>query len=256
MVKLKYNILELIGCELIKVPPLNLIDSESFVKKGKAASGNDPNGFYADQFQNLSNYWGHFHHTGPEIYEQMEGDLDFFVTGAGTGATIAGVSVFLKKKLPKIKVCLADPQGSSLHMKVLFGTAFSFQEKEGFKERSPQRTMVEGIGLQWITSNFRLAEIDDSFSISDQEAYDMALFLIRKEGIFVGCSSALHVAAACKLALERRDGSKILTLICDDGNRHLSKFYNPKYWEENGFPLVQRTKKEIEEFQWLVPREI
>lgn len=185
----------------------------------------------------------------------MEGELDYFITGAGTGATLAGVSLFLKEKIKDIKICLADPQGSSLHMKVLYGTTFSSREKEGFKERNPQRTMVEGIGLQWLTENFKLADIDDSFSITDQEVYDMAIYLVRREGLLVGCSSALHIVAACKMALEKQDGSRILTLICDDGTRHLSKFYNPVYWKENGFPLVEKSKEEIESLSWLKPRD-
>lgn len=245
----------MIGCELNKVPPLNLIDGGSFVKRGRKEAVEDRSGFYADQFQNISNFWGHYNHTGPEIYDQMEGNLDYFITGAGTGATIAGVGKYLRENIPNIEICLADPQGSSLHMKVLYGTVFSAQEKEGFKERCPQRTMVEGIGLQWLTENFKLADIDDSFSITDQEVFDMAMYLIRKEGLMVGCSSALHVVAACKLALEKKDGSRILTLICDDGSRHLSKFYNPRYWQENGFPLVVRSKEEIVSLNWLKARE-
>lgn len=142
------------GCELHKVPSLNLVDANSFMKQGRKAAEDDPKGFYSNQFHNLSNYQGHYNKTGPEIWEQMGGYVDYFITGAGTGATLAGVSNFLKdQKRPRdafsntVKSYLADPQGSSLCMRVKYGTIFSAREKEGFKEKSPHRTMVEGIGL-------------------------------------------------------------------------------------------------------------
>lgn len=161
---------------------------------------------------------------------------------------------------------MADPQGSSLHMRVKYGTIFSSMEKEGHKEKSPHRTMVEGIGLQWLTENFKLGDIDDSYSIKDQEVYDMAYYLVKHEGLFVGSSSALHVAAAFKLAqditqkiesgeLKSENGGsrpQILTLVCDDGNRHLSKFYNPKAWEAKNKPLIQRTNEEISDIKKLI----
>jgi cysteine synthase A len=100
----------------------------------------------------------------------MQGYIDYFITGAGTGATLSGVSNYLKdQKKPKnsfsknVISCLADPQGSSLHMRVKYGTVFSSREKEGHKERCPDRSMVEGIGLQWLTENFKLGNIDDSY---------------------------------------------------------------------------------------------
>jgi cysteine synthase A len=145
-------------------------------------------------------------------------------------------------------------------MRVKFGTLFSSQEKEGHKEKSPYRTMVEGIGLQWLTENFKKGEIDDSYTTTDQETYDMAQYLVRNEGLFVGSSSALHVASAFKLAIDvtkqiesgelvsAYPGArpKIVTLVCDDGNRHLSKFYNPAAWKAKSKPLEQKTQTEID----------
>ena len=84
------------GCELHKVQSLNFVDAGSFMKMGMKAAHEDPTGFYSNQFHNLSNYRGHFNNTGPEIWEQMQGDIDYFITGAGTGATLSGVSNFLK----------------------------------------------------------------------------------------------------------------------------------------------------------------
>ena len=246
LAKEKYNILELIGCQLHKVPSLNIIDNGNFIKTGKKAAEEDPNGFFANQFHNKSNFKGHFQDTGPEIYDQMKGDLDYFVAGSGTGATIAGVSRFLKSKNPNIKAILADPQGSCLHRKVKYGVAFNLRDKEGYKERSPFRTMVEGIGLGFLTQNFDLAAIDDSYSITDQEAYQVAMYLIKHEGLFIGSSSAVHIAAALKLAKKAKKGSKIVTLVCDDGLRHISKFYNRDFWEEKGFKFVDPEEETLE----------
>ena len=266
----QYDILKLVGCELHKVPSRNIVDSDSFMQLGKKAAEDDPNGFYSNQFNNMSNYEGHYKNTGPEIWEQMKGNIDYFITGAGTGATLAGVSNYLKeKKKPKtsfsktVTSCLADPQGSSLHMRVKYGTVFSSKEREGYKEKSPFRTMIEGIGLQWLTKNFKLGQIDDSYMITDQEAYDMALYLIRNEGLFVGSSSALHVASAFKLALDVQEkiqngeivaafpGARpqIVTLVCDDGNRHLSKFFNPAAWAKKDFELCIRSGQQIDNLE-------
>ena len=216
------------------------------------AAEKDPEGFYSDQFHNLANFEGHKHQTGPEIYEQLEGNLDIFIAGAGTGGTIAGVSHYLKSQNPSIKVFLADPQGSSLHMKVKYGTLFSSREKEGHKEKMPFRTMVEGVGLLWLAKNFDQALIDDSVKVSDQQAYDMARFLLRKEGLFVGSSSALHIFAACKVALTQPKGTRILTLICDDGGRHLSKFYEKSFWDNRGMGLIERSNEEIDSLEFLL----
>lgn len=186
----------------------------------------------------MDNFQGHFTDTGPEIWQQTKGNIDYFVMGAGTGATIAGVSRFLKSKNPNIKAILADPQGSCLHWKVKYGTLFSARDKEGHKEKNPFRTVVEGIGLMFLSENFEEALIDDSYSIKDEEAYQVARYLIENEGLFIGSSSAIHVAAALKLAKKCEKGTNIVTLICDDGIRHLSKFYKPEFWKEKGFKFV------------------
>lgn len=234
----KYRILELIGCKLNKVESRNIVDNGNFVKVGLNAAKNDPKGYFSNQFNNPSNYIGHYTDTGPEIYEQMEGKLDYFVAGAGTGATLAGVSLYLKEKDPRIKTILADPQGSCLHSRVKYGTLFSTQDKEGFKEKAPNRTFVEGIGLMWLSDNFEQAIVDDSFVVTDQEAYQVAMYVLRHDGMFIGSSSAINIGAALKIAKKFGKGKTIVTLVCDDGLRHISKFYNPKFWQQHGKELI------------------
>lgn len=124
-----------------------------------------PRGFFADQFENESNFQAHYHGTGPEIIRQTSGHLDAFVSGAGTGGTIAGTASYLKMHLPDVRVVLSDPEGSGLYNKVKFGVMFDHKEMEGRKRRHQVDTVVEGIGINRITENFAKALdlIDDAF---------------------------------------------------------------------------------------------
>jgi cysteine synthase A len=124
-----------------------------------------PRGFFADQFENSSNFEAHFRGTGPEILRQTGGHVDAFVSGAGTGGTISGTSAALKRAVPDLKVVLADPEGSGLFNKVKYGVMFASQESEGTKRRHQVDTVVEGIGINRITHNFELGEaiIDDAY---------------------------------------------------------------------------------------------
>ena len=116
------------------------------------------NAIFADQFENDFNWRVHYNTTGPEIWQQTEGDLDVFITGSGTGGTILGVSKYLKEKLPLVKVILADPQGSGLANRVNYGVMYDTVEKEGKRRRHQVDTMVEGVGLNRLTWNFKQGE--------------------------------------------------------------------------------------------------
>lgn len=148
---------------------------------------------------------------------------------SGTGGTIAGVSNYLKSKDAKIRIVLADPQGSSLHMKVKFGVCYTPQQAERSLRKHRYDSIVEGVGLDRLTSNFSKAIIDDSYKSTDQEIVDMAHWLLNHEGIFVGSSSALNVSVAVKTALSLPEQSTVVTVICDSGQRHLSRLWNKEY---------------------------
>lgn len=236
---MKKDLLKICGCDLKEVPSLNFVEDDNFMKIANRESKKDHLGFYSDQFDNLDNAKGHAEDTGPEILTQMEGKIDYFITGAGTGGTLAGVGYYLKKHNKKIKIFLADKTGSALYHRIKHGTLYNDNDREGYNVRHPLYSLVEGIGLNRLSANFELALekglIDDAVLVSDEEALNMVFYLIEKEGLFVGSSSALHIAAACKLARRVEKGSRIVTLACDDGTRHMSKFFNPKKWASYGF---------------------
>ncbi|CAM8997288.1 unnamed protein product [Rhodiola kirilowii] len=203
-----------------------------FSEEGKPASHSPTNfkgGFFADQFENLANFRSHFEGTGPEIWKQTDGDLDAFVAAAGTGGTIAGVSKFLKEKNPKIKCYLIDPPGSGLFNKVTRGVMYTKEEAEGKRLKNPFDTVTEGIGINRITQNFKMADLDGAFRGTDKEAVEMSSFLLKKDELFLGSSSAMNCIGAVRVAQLLGPGHKIVTILCDSGMRHLSKFHNPEY---------------------------
>lgn len=141
---------------------------------------------------------------------------------------------FLKGKKPSVKIVLADPTGSSLFHRVKHGVCYTNQQSEKKIKKHRYDSIVEGVGLDRVTANFQLALIDDAEKISDQEILDTAHWLLREEGLFVGSSSAMNVAAACRFAKKLPVNSVIVTVICDSGQRHLSRFWNPVYIEKYG----------------------
>ncbi|KAF5355345.1 hypothetical protein D9758_006077 [Tetrapyrgos nigripes] len=203
-----------------------------------------PRGFFADQFENRSNHDAHYDGTGPEIWRQTNGHLDAFVTGAGTGGTIAGVGRFIKSKNEDVIVALTDPEGSGLYNKVKHGVMYDPKESEGTKRRHQVDTVVEGIGINRITNNISLALpiIDDAFRVTDAEAVSMSRYLVRNDGLFLGSSSACNLIACIKLIKKMgwSSGQTVVTLLCDSGTRHYSKFWwvtNDEYLQRAGIEV-------------------
>jgi cysteine synthase A len=204
--KEKSDLLLKLGAEVERVRPAPIVDQNQFVNMARrraqehTSSTTKPGrGIFADQFENTANWQAHFSGTGPEIYAQCNGHLDAFVSGAGTGGTISGVALFLKPKLPDLKVVLADPEGSGLFNRVKYGVMFDAKEKEGTKRRSQVDTVVEGIGINRVTANFEAGRelVDDAYRVNDEQALAMARWLVEKDGVFVGSSSAVN----CKILL-------------------------------------------------------
>ncbi|PQE03327.1 cysteine synthase a protein [Rutstroemia sp. NJR-2017a BBW] len=233
----KSDLLHHLGATVERVTPAPITSTEHFVnlarrraKEHTASKENSSKGFFADQFESAANYQAHFRSTGPEIYAQTGGEIDAFVAGAGTGGTISGVALYLKQEMlmgQDLKVVLADPEGSGLYNKVKHGVMFSSTEKEGTRRRQQVDTIVEGIGINRLTENFEAGRelIDDAVKVTDVQAMKMARWLVEKDGIFVGSSSAVNCVAAVATALELEKGSVVVTILCDSGTRHLSKFW-------------------------------
>ncbi|KAL6715782.1 Cysteine synthase 2 [Lecanora helva] len=230
----KSELLLKLGAVVDRVPPAPIIDPMHFVNRARNLAlehTRDPSrpgrGLFADQFENQANWQAHFSGTGPEIFRQCGGELDAFVAGAGTGGTITGVGRYLKSRLPKIKILLSDPQGSGLYNRIKYGVMFNIAEKEGTRRRSQIDTIVEGIGINRLTANFEAGRelIDDAIKVGDDQAIAMARWLVEKDGIFVGSSSAVNCIAAVKTARALGPGYRIATILCDSGTRHISKFW-------------------------------
>ncbi|KAG5720481.1 Cysteine synthase 2 [Termitomyces sp. T112] len=219
----------------------NLEEEEDYLTK--------PRGFFADQFENRSNFDAHFEGTGPEIWRQTNGRIDAFVSGAGTGGTLAGIGQYIKSLNKNVVVALADPEGSGLYNKVKHGVMFDRKESEGTKRRHQVDTVVEGIGINRLTNNIDLALpiIDDAFRISDAEAVSMSRFLVQHDGLFLGSSSACNLVACVKLVRRMgwAEGQTLVTILCDSGSRHYSKFWNDEYLHKANIPIDPHIVEEL-----------
>lgn len=182
-----------------------------------------PNGYYFDQHNNRENNETHHKTTGPEIWEQMEGKIDYFFAGIGTGGTICGVAKFLKEQDPNIKVVGVDPVGS-----VFFDY---FHSKKLIK---PSPYLLEGLGDEFLIGCVDFSLIDDIYQIKDKEAFQMTRKLAEKEAIFAGGSSGAAIWACLKLAHEIDKSARIVTIFADSANRYLSTIYNDSWLKGNG----------------------
>eukprot|EP00386_Alphamonas_edax_P004978 GDKI01015625.1.p1 GENE.GDKI01015625.1~~GDKI01015625.1.p1 ORF type:complete len:407 (-),score=93.79 GDKI01015625.1:257-1477(-) len=234
--KEKSDMLKALGARVVFTPQVSIVNDEHYcnaARRAAADSSLNGRGFFADQFENPANFMAHFTETGEEIWRQTHGQVDAFVAAAGTGGTVAGVGACLKAHNPQVKVVLADPQGSALHGRVKTGVLYTQEDAEGCRKKIIFDTVTEGIGLNRLTKNFSLGlpHIDDSFKVSDQEALEMSEFLLKNDGLFVGSSSAVNCCAIAKAVRGGviKKGSVVVTILCDSGMRHLSKFYSPDY---------------------------
>lgn len=224
----KSAMLQVLGAEVQRVRPVSISHPNHFVHVARKKAEQCSNAIFADQFENTANFRAHLK-TGEEIWVQSLGTVDAFVSGAGTGGTIAGVSRCLKQHKPSVQIFLADPPGSGLYNKVKRGVMYTREEAEGKRLRNPFDTITEGVGINRVTRNFTRAIIDDAFKVSDRESVEMASYLLRNEGLFVGSSAAVNCVGAVKAARKLGPGHTIVTLLCDGGQRHLSKFHNIEY---------------------------
>lgn len=254
----KVALIERFGAKVELVRPASITSPEHYVNiaRSRAAELNDQpesrGAIFADQFENLANLEAHFKGTGPEIWAQCDRSVDAFVMSAGTGGTISGVGSFLKSVCPDVHVCLVDVAGSSLYNKVVHGVLYTGEQAERTTRRHRTDTIAEGIGIDRLTLN--LAQglpthnggkpcIDDAVKVSDQEALDMAHHLLSHEGIFIGSSAAVNCAGAVKVARRLGPGHTVVTILCDNGLRHLTKFYNPSAWADFGLTPPQEHER-------------
>lgn len=215
----KQKMIGLYGAELHLVEPVPFKDQNHFYHTARRMAEESPGEFWwANQFENLSNFKAHYTRTGPELWEQMGGKIDWLVSVAGSGGTIGGNSVYLKEKSPDVKVRLIDPLGS--------GLASFFRSGEFKSEGS---SITEGIGIMRLVANFKAARVDDAITLPDQDLVTLAYFLRDEDGILVGSSAALNLAGALYTAVRDGRGKRIVTFLCDLGERSASKLYDPQF---------------------------
>src|ERR1700728_2488595 len=227
----KKDTLRVCGAELVEVPAVPYSNPNNYVKlSGRLAeqlAKTESNGaIWANQFDNIANREAHIETTAPEIWQQTGGKVDGFVASVGSGGTLAGVSIGLKKMNPKIRVVLADPMGSALYNYYKHGVL-----------KSEGSSITEGIGQGRVTANLEGAVIDDAYQITDEEAVPIIFDLLEHEGLCLGGSTGINIAGAIRLAKELGPGHTIVTVLCDYGSRYQSKLFNPDFMRSKNLPV-------------------
>ena len=222
----KVRLLKAFGAEVIITPTAVPPDHpDSYVMMARRIAKETPNAILADQFYNDANPRAHYEVTGPELWEQTEGRITHFVAAAGTGGTITGVGRYLKERNPKIRIIAGDPVGSILA---------DYWRTDGKQINEGVPYKIEGIGQDKIPGTLDMSVIDDYQTVNDKDSFAMARRLTREEGLFVGGSSGLIAVVALKVAREIDDPDAfVVTVLCDTGERYLSKVYNDEWMREN-----------------------
>ncbi len=218
----KYQLIEVLGAEVRSVKAVPYSDPNHYQKVAGRTAEEIPGAIWANQFDNTANARTHFETTGPEIWAQTGGSIDAFVSSSGTGGTLAGVSRYLKSKRADVRTVLADPPGSSLYEFV----------RNGVLKPTGTGSITEGIGIGRVTENFATARIDDAVHIEDSESVRFVYRLLHEEGLFLGSTSGINVAAAVRVARELGPGHRIVTVLCDGGAKYLSRLFNPAWLEQ------------------------
>jgi cystathionine beta-synthase len=223
--KEKLDCLRALGVNLVLVdgdlPPE---DPDSYNQRAKRIVAEEPNVYFPDQHNNRTNNEAHYRTTGPEIWEQMDGRIDYFVAGIGTGGTVCGVSRFLKERDPSIMTVAIDPEGSVFYDHFTSG-----------HHGAPARYLIEGLGDEEIIGCPEFELIDEMYRISDRDAFLTTRELARSEAILAGGSSGAALWGVRKLMATLDRPARIVTLFPDSGARYMSTIYNDDWMHEQGF---------------------
>ncbi len=226
----KIDFLRMIGADLRLVPAKPYRDPGNYVhvsrRLAEELAAETGNAIWANQFDNLANREGHRATTGPEIWDQTGGKIDAFTCSCGTGGTLAGVSLALKERNPTVRIVLADPEGSGLYGWV--------KSNDLTIEGS---SITEGIGQSRVPDNLAGVSIDDAERIPDAEALEQIYDVLIHEGLSVGTSAGINIAAAIRVARAIGPGHTVVTILCDGGSRYQSKLFNPEFLRGKGLPV-------------------
>ena len=224
----KKDTLRSLGATLVEVPAVPYRNDNNYVKVAarmaeRLSREHGQGAIFANQFDNVANRDVHVRTTGPEIWAQTDGKVDGFVSAVGTGGTLAGTAIALRERNPDVAIGLADIPGAALYSYYTTGEL-----------KSEGSSITEGIGQGRITANLEGLEVDEAFFIQDQESLDVALSLVREEGLNVGLSTGVNVAGAVRLARNLGPGKTIVTVLCDPGTRYQGRLFNPEFLRSKG----------------------
>lgn len=238
--KEKEEMIELHGAKLHLVDAVPFSNQSHFYHTARTMAENNSQYWWANQFENLSNAKAHFNHTGPEIYQQTNNEIDVFISVAGTGGTLGGISKYLKSQNDKIKTIAVDPDGSGI---LNFLTQGKYIATDG-------GSFTEGIGIMRLVENFKQAKIDHAINLPDKDIVTVANYVRQQDALVLGSSSALNVTAALYSALQLgplNGGKKqtIVTIACDLGERSKSKLYNSEFLKSKNIDISQQNIQQL-----------
>lgn len=221
--QLKIDTLRLLGAEVHPVPAVAFTDPQNYNHQAKRHAELLTNAVWTNQFDNIANRQAHIETTGPEIWAQLDGKVDAFTCSTGTGGTFAGTTRYLKDiSNGKVQCVLADPPGSVLYSYI----------KSGFKDMvRGGSSFTEGIGQGRVTDNLQpdLELIDDALKIEDQDSINMLYKLLDIEGLYIGGTGALNVAAAVEVAKSLPEGSNVVTILADSAHKYSDRIFSKKW---------------------------
>jgi cysteine synthase A len=230
----KKDMLRLCGAELVEVPAAPFSNPNNYQHVGRRLAEQlkktEKNGvIFADQWNNLDNRKAHYVSTGPEIWDECNGNIDGFICAIGTGGTIAGASSFLREKKKDITIGVADPRGAAMYH--LF--------KDGQAKVTEGGSITEGIGLGRVTPIIEDIKVDRAYLIPDEEALPLIFDVLEHEGLCLGGSSGINIAGAIRMAKDLGPGKTIVTILADYGSRYQSKLFNPDFLHAKKLPVPE-----------------
>ncbi|KAL8724922.1 MAG: hypothetical protein Q9166_007670 [cf. Caloplaca sp. 2 TL-2023] len=236
----KIDLLRLLGAEVFPVPAVAFENPENYNHQAKRHAERLDNAVWTNQFDNIANRRAHLETTGPEIWNQTQGNLDAFTCATGTGGTLAGVTRYLKDiSAGRVKTYLADPPGSVLHSYIASGG--KLKERQG-------SSITEGIGQGRVTDNLKpdIDLVNGALHISDEKSIKMVYRCLDEEGLYLGASSCLNVVAAKEVAERLGPGHTVVTILCDGAYRYADRLFSRKWLQEKN--LLSAIPKHLERY--------